>query len=302
MNALFICLLASCFGSLSNLFFRKNSASNSTQNGYLLVYYLVTFVFSFALFPSIWETAFSFKMTCIGALAGILNVAMMLLTAKALKNGPAGLTFAFQNVSSIFPGLLLFLFFGAEFGFTFSSLQALGLCLVVIGLFLGAITKENSANPTARLTWLTYALGCLAVQILVLSIMQWRCLLFDPEKPAHLLIPFTLKEDTDVWFMPGQFGISFLIQAVLFLFDKRTFQRTELRYGALGGIANCLSTALLLLSTKLALPVEQPILFPCFAVSTIILCNIWAYKLYNEKFNITANTTCSLGILIGALS
>ena len=46
---------------------------------------------------------------------------------------------------------------------------------------------------------------------------------------------------------------------------------------------------MLLLATKSALSFEKGILFPCFAVSAMILCNIWACKLYHEKFNYLTN-------------
>ena len=41
---------------------------------------------------------------------------MMLLTTRALQNGPAGLTFAFQNPSAVFPGMILFILFGIRYG------------------------------------------------------------------------------------------------------------------------------------------------------------------------------------------
>lgn len=300
MNALVVCLFASCFGALSNLFFRKNSDSNASSNGYLTCYFLTTFIFSFLLFPNIFDTPFSLEMTLIGAIAGAFNVLMMLATGKALQNGPSGLTFAFQNVSAVFPGLLLFLIFGKEFGFDFSPLQGVGLFLVTIGLFLGSFKKTGENRPTFR--FFSYALLCLALQLFVLSLMHFRTLVFTPDLPEHALIPFTLDANSDVWFMPGQFGASFLIQALLFLSEKRKLNRSEYGYGACGGVANCFSTALLLFSTKLALPIEKTILFPCFAAATILLCNLWAAKLYKEKFNFASNGICSFGIFLASIS
>lgn len=48
----------------------------------------------------------------------------------------------------------------------------------------------------------------------------------------------------------------------------------------------------------MALPNEQTMLFPCFAVLVIVLCSGWARILYKEKFDVLANAICSIGILI----
>ena len=109
---------------------------------------------------------------------------------------------------------------------------------------------------------------------------------------------FPVSEADDVWFMPGLFGASFVIQAVAFLRANKKFQANEALYGCLGGLANFSSTCLLLLATKLALPFEKGILFPCFAVGAMIFCNIWANRLYKESFNFKTNALCSFGIFM----
>lgn len=216
----------------------------------------------------------------------------MSLTARALTRGPAGLTFAFQNASAVFPGLLLFAIFGQEGGFSSSYYQIAGIILVLCGLFIG-VKKNSSTEAPTSLRWLKYALACFIVQILALSCIQGRCLLLDPNCVEHF--------SKDAWFMPGLFGTALLFQVILFIRERRGIQKNELIYGSGGGLANFLSTGLLLLATKLALPFEKGILFPCFSVSTIILCNAWANRLYKETFNVKANSLCTLGILIGFL-
>lgn len=225
----------------------------------------------------------------------------MLLTAQALKKGPAGLTFAFQNASAIFPGLILFLLLGSDFGFSCSYFQLTGMVLVLLGLFLGA--KKESANQSgASSKWLKYALACFIIQILALTFIQARCVLFGCGEISGLFSDFTFTESDDVWFMPGQFGASFVMQTVIFLREDKRIQASEVIYGSLGGIANFSSTCLLLLATKFALPFEKGILFPCFAVASMILCNLWANRLYNEKFNLKTNALCSFGIFMAVSS
>lgn len=300
MNALLFSLVAAGFTSSASLFFRKNAENASTSpSGYLVLFYLLSLVFCFLFYP-IGEISVNFIILSIGISVGILNSILMLLTSQALKQGPAGLTFAFQNASAIFPGLLLFLFLGSDFGFSCSYLQLAGMMLVLFGLFLGAKRESNSPSKASS-KWLKYALACFIIQIAALTLIQARCILFDCDQTSGFLANFTVSEHDDVWFMPGQFGASLLMQIGAFLREKRKFELREVFLGSLGGVANFSSTSLLLLATKFALPFEKGILFPCFAVATMILCNIWANKLYHENFNAGTNALCSFGIFMAVL-
>lgn len=302
MSSLVFVFLAAGCAALSNLFFRKNFtlSTNVTTSGYLLVFYFFSFILSFVFYPNIWSTSINFTVVMIGGCVGFLNVALMVVTGHALQRGPAGLTFAFQNASAVFPGLILFLLFDSSFGFSCSYLQLIGMAFVVMGLFLGA-KKESINGSTVYSTWLKYALICFIVQILALTLIQGRCILLESDKLEGFLAHFTFTEMDDIWFMPGQFGVAFLLQVLMFFKEKRQFQTSEIMCGSLGGLANFGSTGLLLLATKLALPFEKCILFPCFSVATIILCNIWANKLYKENFNLRANMMCSFGVFLGIL-
>lgn len=297
MGALSFSLLAAGCASLSSLCFRKNVDGrpvNYSPSGYLLFFFFLPLILSFAISADLWNTKINFTILFMGCCVGVLCSTLMLLTFRALEQGPAGLTFAFQSASAVFPGLILFLLLGTDFGFACSSLQLIGMALVIIGLFLGA--KNVSSNSfKASFKWLKYALACFFVQALALTIMQARCVLFDYNIGGWSA---SLTEADDVWFMPGQFGASFIMQAVIFLREKRSFDKREIVYGSLGGVANFSSTCLLLFATKLALPFEKGILFPCFAVTGMVLSNIWANKLYKEKFNLKANALCSLGIFM----
>lgn len=302
MNALILTFFAACFAALSNFFFRKNSdgVSQASSYGYLLCFYFLSLLLSFIVFPQVWHTPFNLPMLIIGACVGVANVGVMVFTGQALQRGPAGLTFAFQNVSSLLPGLLLFFLFGPAFGFMFTSMKVFGIFLVLIGLFMGANLNKNG-QPLSR-SWLIFALSCFAFQALALTLIQWRCLLFGCDENSHMLLPTALNESADAWFMPGQFGAAFLVQGLLFYSEKRSLQSREVLFGSLGGIANGITTCLLLLSTKWAMPLEKTILLPCFAAGTIVLCNFWASRVYKERFNIPSNVACSLGIFLGTMA
>lgn len=299
MNSLFLSLLAAGCGALANLIFRKNAdhSKSNNPNGYLVFYFLSSFLFSFLLFSEGLNTQINYTVLSIGALVGILTSTLMVLIGRALTRGPAALTFAFLSASAVFPGVLLFVSLGTDFGFSCSLLQFAGMALVLFGLFWGAI--RQSGNQVS-MNWLKYALGVFLVQVFALTLIQARCILFDIGE-GSFLANFKITEKDDVWFMPGQFGVSLLILLTLFLKENKKLYARESVYGSLAGLANFASSLLLLLATKQALPFEKSMLFPCFAVAGIILNNIWATLLYKEKFNFGTNTFCSLGIIMGAL-
>ena len=300
MNALVLSLIAACCAALASLFFRKNADNaGKSASGYLLIFYFFAFILSFVLYPDIWHYEMNWFVLSIGILVGLLTASLMVLTSTALKKGPSGLTFAFLNASAIFPGIILYMVLGKDFGYSCSFLQVVGIAMVLFGLFLGSkneLSNEGGGASSPSTTWLKYALGCFIVQILVLTFMQARCHLFD----GHLS-NWTFREEEDAWFMPGQFGAAFLMQGVIFLKNQTRLKGSELLYGSLGGLANFGSTLLLLLATKSALPNEKGILFPCFAVGAMILCNLWANRLYQEEFNLKMNFLCTAGIILAAV-
>lgn len=286
-------ILAAIFAALSNLFFRRFSHSKDQDpSSYLLIYFVSSFFLVFALFPKVLHSPLQIGMILAGSCVGIFNFLMMQLTAKALKNGPSALTFAFQNVSSIFPSVLLFMIFGSQCGFSCTSPQLIGLILVVLGLLVGSRSQENSKLKT---TWFFYAISCLVMQVAALSFIQGRYLIFGIEQ--HL----AQSHVDDAWFMLGQFAICVVLQGIVCLRKGRHLFRREIQFGIFGGLCNFAATACLLYATTFALPQEKAMLFPIFAVSTIIFCNLWATRLYQEKFNFATNAICSLGIFLGSI-
>ncbi len=303
MTAIIFSVFAAGSAALSNLFFHKNShlsQESSNANGYLVFYYLISLILSFLFSINILNEGLHFGMVGIGACVGLLNIALMLLTSRALHEGPSALTFAFQNTSAVFPGMILFLLFGEERGFTYSYQQLIGILFVITGLFLGA-RNESGTRSVSIFQWLKYALACLGVQVLALTLIQARCVLFECAPVEDFSTSSSLASTDDVSFLIGQFGAAFFAQTLNFFLQKNPWPKKGAMYGSLGGIANFISTLMLLLATKWALPFEKGILFPCYAVGTIILCNIWAKWLYGEKFNLASNSTCAVGIAIGLI-
>lgn len=293
MGGLTFSFLASGCASFANYFFRKSSSSSevSNVNFYLFIYFLFSFIFAISIYHEILIQTPNFYMISTGMLVGALTITLMLVTAKALEYGSAGLTFSFQNASAIFPGVLLFLFLGEEFGYTVTLFQILGLSAVLFGLYWGC-RHEDSKNFSFK--WLSYAIACFVIQVAALSLIQARCYLYECGK-----FPVTLQDD--IWFMPAQFATATILQGLICLRERKKIGKAEALYGIFGGIGNGSATLLLLFATKVAMPHEKTMLFPLFAVSTIVLCNTWATKFYKEKFNFGTNLICSGGILISLL-
>jgi len=300
MSSLIFSLLAAVCGALSSFFFRKNGDNTLTRGnpaGFLLFFYFSSFILSL-FYPGLWKTPINFTLLAVGAVVGLMSSFSLLFTVRALEHGPAGLTFAFLNASAIFPGLILFMLLGPNYGYPITYLQLAGIAVVLLGLFWGAL-KESLNQSEASFKWLGYAVACFIFQILVLTLIQARCLLFDCKEIARIFSDFSFTEADDRWFMPGQFGAGSIAQALFFfLGGRKKIYMSEFIYGCGGGIANLTATIFILVATKSALPFEKALVFPCYGVATMILCNIWANRLYNEKFNFVTNALCSLGIFM----
>jgi hypothetical protein len=297
MNALIFSIFAAIFAAGANLFFRKSGDASAKKdyNLYLLMLYLTSLIIACLLIPYKGWPEFNPVLFSIGAFVGILNMGMMWMTSKALQRGPSGLTFAFQNASAIFPGILLFGLFGPLFGFSISFIQCVGMGIVLWGLFYGQGKGQWEG-------WLKFALGSFILQIGTLTVIHWRCLLFNQNIPSHGLIPWNFAECDDAWFLPGQFIVAFLLQLGMVLKEgKREWMGRELIYGLSWGVLNGLNSLCLLVATRIALPYEKGLIFPFFAIFTMILCNSWANRIYRERFNFGSNALCSLGILIASL-
>jgi len=303
MYALLLSFFAACCASISNLFFRQctEKITKPDMHGYVVFYYLFSFLFSLIICYEIWTTSPRLPVIIMASCVGVFNIMLMWLTSRALKCGPAGLTFAFQNASAIFPGIFLFIAFGPSFGFAFTYFQLTGVVLVLFGLYLGTKDKSGQTSEYSG-KWMRYALGCVIVQIAALTIMQVRCIFIDCDKLYAFPAAFSFSQLEDAWFMPTLFATALLVQIAICVCKKTKPGRAEIFYGSLAGITNAGSTFLLLLATQVTVPGVSAILFPCFAVSTILLCNTWANRFYKEKFNFFSNATCASGVFLGSMT
>jgi hypothetical protein len=292
-------MLASFAAAVSNLFFHKNSHASQGDHDvhqYLFFYYFVALVLALIIDKKILYCAPSLVALGIGGIVGVLNILTMYAVSTAMQHGPSGLTFAFQNAGSIFPGVVLAVLFGERFGFNFSSYQAAGIMLVILGLCIGSMKLQRDAVISGK--WLLFALSCFVCQIIALTLLQGRTILFD-QSNLGLFNCFAISKEDDIWLLVGQFTASFLLQFLFVVKKVRCWNFSAVKYGSLGGVANFASGYLLLFATKFAQAFECSIILPCFSVATILLCNIWARVFNDEQFNLQSNALCSFGILVG---
>jgi hypothetical protein len=300
-------LSSACFGAIANFFFRRNLEKGGTSGAFLCLHFFISLILSFLCNPDLLNIQFSPVMASFGCFAGFLTFIMMALTAKSFELGPAALTLTFQNASCIFPGLFLCLFFGSSFGFLLTPWLIAGFVFILLGLYLstrsyGKLRSEDSSpiGKTIFGKWLICVVSVMLLQGSVLTIFQWRTLLFTWHENSHWLIPWSCQEKEDVWFIPAFFLVPMLCQ--LFLFwknERRKFSLSEVIYGSSSGALNCVCTVLLLLATKSEGVLKKEMLFPIFTISVILLCNIWGMKIYKEKVNWIGIILCITGVLIG---
>ena len=171
----------------------------------------------------------------------------------------------------------------------------------------GAIWQSRSqtkfTNPDRAqynmIQWLFFALSAFILHIIFLAFMQWRALLINFPGADGLGLKFSGPDANTQWFMPMIFLAAFVTQFFIYtLSEKRKPQRSEVKYGIVGGITNGIGTFFLIWSTEVATPFENALLFPLFSIAIIIICNIWGQWLYKERVNWKANACCVMGLLI----
>ncbi len=274
-------------------------------SGYLSIFYFFTFLMALVMNVRArvpFSETFDLKMGGVGIFAGALAVAMMFSVGRALKLGPSGISFAFQNSGAVLPPLVMVLLFQAPFGFALTIGNVLGMGLVVAGLFWAAnsSSEEKGKNKLSR-KWALYAILSFIFQGVLLCLYQWKCFLTCHSVPEHGLIPFKCAESGECWFMPAMFISAWIFQILIFgVTLRRGFHLSELLLGCVGGIGNTFTTIFLLQATKVAhTPSEKAMIFPLFAGLMILLCSFSGRLFYKERINWPANLVCVAGILIG---
>ena len=293
-------VIASLFITASNYCMRRSIDSGGSSKAFLMIQLFLVFLVAILLNPvRTGEYAWSSCMAYFGLAGGVVLAVMMIFLGKALEKGPPGLTFAALNASTVMPMVLMVMLFGAPFGYLYTLTNGLGSLLVVIGLFWAG---WEAARSEKKMQWASFVMGAFLLHVIFLVFMQWRALFINFPGENGLFLSFDVDDAKSQWFMPMVFCAAALIQIVVYLAtQKRLPNRSETIYGVIGGIANGIGTFFMIWSTEVSSPLEHAMIFPIFAVTIILCCNVWGQWLYKEKVNWLANGCCLLGILVGTL-
>ncbi|MBS0649343.1 MAG: hypothetical protein JSS10_08995 [Verrucomicrobia bacterium] len=293
-------LIAALFIALSNYCMRRSIDSGGTTKGFLMIQLFIVFLVAIFLNPvRSGDYHWSPCMAWFGIAGGIVLALMMASLGRSLETGPAGLTFAALNASTVMPSILMVLLFGASFGYHYTWWNGIGSMLVVAGLFWAGGQTSKSERKS---NWIVFVTAAFFLHVLFLVFLSWRALFINFPGENGLFLSFDMDDAKCQWFMPMVFCVAFLFQTVVYAInEKRIPKKGEVFYGLLGGIANGVGTFFMIRATEVSTSFEHAVIYPLFAVTIIILCNIWGQWLYKEKVNWKANSLCVLGILIATL-
>jgi len=293
-------LLASFFVAISNFCMRRSIDSGGSTKGYLMIMLSVISLIAVFLNPiRMADFSWSYSMALFAVIAGIILSFMLISLGKTLESGPPGLTFAALNASTVLPMVAMVLLFGSKFGYFYTMWNAFGSILLVIGLFWAGYSAIRSFHFQK---WLIFMTATFFLHILLLLFFQWRALCINFPEERGFFFPFENSEACCQWFMPIMYATAALLQTLFYFKTRvRALNPLELQYGIYGGLTNGVGTFFMILSTEASTSLEHAAIFPVFAITVIIFCNLWGRWFYQEKVNWKANGLCLLGILIGSL-
>lgn len=281
----------------SNWMIKKNQVKGGTSFALMGVCFGVAALFSLGFIRGGWHAGLFVS----GLVTGGLLFLMMNGLANALKYGPSGLTFAVHNSGSVLPAFFLYFIFGAPFDYVLTVPLVLGLMCVVGGLVWSAIGSTQMGTPFLWKEWLTLILGAFLLQGIILSIYQWKSLLFTHFDQSHPLLFLECEACSEGWFMPGLFLSSSLLNFLLLFFKGGSLSRSEFSCGLWAGVFNVVITFCLLLAPGLAEGIQKSLIFPFFTLLVISLSAAMGQFLYREKVNWMAIALCLLGVLLANL-
>ena len=294
-------VLAGSLTAGSNYFLRRSILAGGSSRAFLLIQLACTFLVAILLNPvRSGNFFFSTEVAYLGLFGGTILGIMMTCLGKALENGPAGLTVAFLNASTVFPILGMVALFGKEYGFEYTLWNGAGSLIVVAALFWAGFETMKGGSMSK---WLFFAFSTFALHTLFLMLLQWRSLLMNFPGQSLFFSTSTPEKMGSEWFMPMAFLAATLVQLVVYLKqENRPPLPQEVRFGLLGGAANGLGTFFMIRSTEIASPLEQAMIFPLFAVTIVLICNVWGQFLFKEKIHWKATFASVAGIAVGTVN
>lgn len=296
----FLVFVAACFCSASNFCMRRSIDQGGTTRAFLVLGMGIGCAVNILLGPlRTQDFAINPFILLLGISAGLVYSFMFEALGKALEKGPPGLTFSILSGSTVFPAVVMSLYFGAAFGFVYTFWHAVGSLIVLFGLFWASRGFQGMEHFRA---WVFFVSTMFCLHICLLVIFQWRALLMNFPYFEGGWLSFEQTHAKSQWFLPIMFGVAMLMQLYGFLKkEKRVLQRPEIFNGVAGGFANSLGTFFLVWATEAASSLEHAVIYPAFSVLVILFSNLWSQKIYQETVNWKACRVCALGLLVATV-
>jgi len=292
--------LAGALTAFSNYFLRRSIMAGGSSRAFLLIQLTITSFVGILLNPvRAGNFFFSSEIFFLGLVAGTILGVMMMCLGKALESGPAGLTIAFLNASTVFPILGMVALFGKDYGFEYTYWNGIGSLIVVAALFWAGFETFKSGSKGR---WLFFAFSAFVLHVLFLMLLQWRSVLINFPGRSAIFSSATPEKLGSEWFMSVAFLAAALVQLVGYLKQEaRPPLPQEVRFGLFGGAVNGLGTFFMIRSTEVASSLEQAMIFPLFAVMVVLICNLWGQFLCKETVHWRATAASIAGIVLGTV-
>lgn len=295
---IFFAFIAACFAGLNNYLIRRNISAGGSSQHYFLVLLLLSLFMVFLLNPVLMNNyTLDPVVIFVGLIIGLVLGGFYWALGKSFEAGPAGLSVAIINTSSVVPGLMMALVFGSLFGHPYTVWNGLGSLIVVIGFFVLGRSKIQAPNLQR---WIMLVSVAFLLHVLYMVQLQWWDMVLDPSLPRSFLLPISADITKCSWFAPFMFLGAALLHWGIYGFNSQSqpLLRCEKLYGALGGLTNGTCMYFLILATQYSADWENPVIFPIFSVTIILISNLWARILYKENVNWLAIGICTLGIYV----
>lgn len=284
--------------ALSNLCMRRSMDIKGSARVFFMFQLFLTFFILLLMHPiRVNNYELNLYILLMALACGISLGMMKWMISKALRRGPASLTFATVNSASVVPPLVIGGFFGTFFEFSFSTQNIVGSVLVVLGLFWATWNQQGYLQ---KRTWIIFVGLAFLLHSLFLILTQGHILLLKNEHLIYELFKKGSQNLASEWFMPLVFAFATIFHLSLYMITIRQIpQKTEIFWGLAGGVANGISAFFFMKGVEVASLDQQAFIFPVFSVMLILSCNIWGQWLYKEKVNWRANIVCLVGTVIG---
>ena len=220
--AIFLMVASGLLGGVSNLCMRRCFDAKGAVHAFFIYQLFFSFAAVLLLYP--WRAGsydWNNSILWLGLWGGITLGVMKLLLGKAIESGPSALTFAIVNSASVFPAVIIVLLFSSWIDCQYSTQNAMGSILVILGLLWAGIS--DSTKPSKKYFWMILALAAFILQVAFLIFNEWNVCLSKNQKVNAM------------GFVPVVFIVATAIVTAYFVLSQQRFPKRVERFWGLVG-------------------------------------------------------------------